>query len=288
MVVLQAALSGNDRDQALPIRSVELLHLGGGTRSGAAMLDRWDLRGRTRLETLGAEKTGGIEKTGAENANGAGIAADPTLTCAWPSEEGLGGRCSVSRSRPIQRSGRSFTFSPVLAPASGSFQFQVRSEDLSLHFSVPRPFNPWWPSLSSGFAIAEALAIPSILDRIDQPIVTLLSRSDHQFSQLRAETLCEKPSWPAWTDIAMPDRFKFSTDFRSLNRLSEKLSRLSDELRLLPIAESGKLLIHCKLIQRWTEVDNSTIRRRIYRSRCASNLRRRALSLMKPSASFWS
>jgi len=221
-----------------------------------------------------------------QNANGADIAADPTLTCAWPSEEGLGGRCSVVRSRHIRRSGRSLTFAPVLAPASGSFQFQIRSEDLFLHLSVPRPFNPWWPSFSSGFAFAEAPAIPSTLDRIDQPIVTLLSRSDHQFSQIRAETLCEKPSWPAWTDITMPDWFKFSTDFRSLNHLSEKLSRLSDDLRLLPIAESGKLLIHCKRIQRWTEVDNSTVRRKIYRSRRANSRRRRALSLMKPSASF--
>ncbi len=176
----------------------------------------------------------------------------------------------------------------MLAPASGSFQFQVRSEDHCLHFSVPRPFNPCWPSLSSGFAFAEALAIPSILDRIDQPIETLLSRSDHQFSQLRAETLCEKPSWPAWTDISMPDRLKFSTDFKSLNRLSEELSRLSDVLRLLPIAESSKLLIHCKPIQRWTGVDNSTVRRRTYRSRRANSRRRSALSFMKPSASFWS
>ena len=207
------------------------------------------------------------------NANGAGIAADPTLTDAWS--------C-------IRRSGRSLALSPVLAPASGSFQFRFRSEDHLLRLSVPRPFNPWWPGLSSGFAFAEAFAIPSIPDRIDRPIMMLLSRSYHRFSQLRAETLREKPSWTAWTDIITPGRFKISTDFRPLSRLSEKVSRLSDDLRLLPIAESGKALIHCQQIQRWTGVDNSTLRRRTYRSRWANNRRRRALSLMKPSASFWS
>lgn len=225
---------------------------------------------------------------GSPNANGAGIAADPTLTCAWPSEEGLGDRCSASRSRHIRGFGQPLASSPVLAPASGSFQFRFRSKDLRLPYSVPTPSNPWWPVLSSGLAFAEAFAIPSIPDRIDRFITVLLSRSDHRFSRFQAETLCEKPSRTAWTDTIMSDRFEFSTDSRSLNRSSEKLSCLSDDLRLRSITESGKLLIHCRQIQRWTEVDNSTLRRRIYRSRCANRRRRRALSLMKPSASFWS
>ncbi len=87
-------------------------------------------------------RLGCVEKPVGQKANGAGIAADPTLTRAWPSEEGLGGRCSASCSHHIRRCGRSLALSPVLAPASGSFQFQLRSEDLCLPLSVPRPFNP--------------------------------------------------------------------------------------------------------------------------------------------------
>ena len=159
--------------------------------------------------------------------------------------------------------------------------------------SLPSPFgSETVQSLMARFlkrsCICRSFCNPSTPDRIDRPIVALLSRSDHRFSQLRAETLCEKSYWTAWTDATTSNWFEFSTDFRSLNHLSEKLSRLSDDLRLLLIAESGKRLIHCKRIQRWTGVDNSTLRRRSYRSRWASSRRRRALSLMKPSASCWS
>lgn len=98
------------------------------------------------------------------------------------------------------------------------------------------PFSFWFrdrPTLggqfSNGAAFAEASAIPSIPDRIDRPIVTLRSRSDHRFSQRRAETLYEKPSWTAWTDATMTKLFEFLPNFRSLDRLLEKLSRSFDE-----------------------------------------------------------
>ncbi len=111
-------------------------------------------------------------------------------------------------------------------------------------------------------ALAEAPAIVSLPDRTDRPVLALRSRSYQWSSLLRAETLYEKSSWTAWTGATTPNWFEFSSDSKSLNYLSEKLSDLSDDLRLLPISESGKQVIHRKRNHRWTRVDKSTLRRR--------------------------
>ncbi len=177
---------------------------------------------------------------------------------------------------------------PALAPASGSFQFRIWSEDFLLHLSVPRPVIPCWSGSSSGSTFAEAPAFPSLPDRSVRPILTVLRVPIIELPCFWSKPSARRSTGPRGQPPKCQSGLKNPSDFKSLDRQSEKVSRLSDDLRLRFKSESGKQVIHCKAIQRWTEVDNSTVRRRTYLSRWASSLRRSALSLMKPSASCWS
>ena len=133
---------------------------------------------------------------------------------------------------------------PALAPASGSFRFCFQSEDCLLSLPVPRPFIPCWPGSSSGSALAEAPAFPSLPGRSVRPVSAILSRSDHWTAQRLVETFCEASYWTAWTVAKTSVRVKISSDIKSLDRQSEKVFRLSDDLRLRFKAESGKQVIH--------------------------------------------
>ena len=144
------------------------------------------------------------------NANGAGIAADPTLTSAWssfcfppgagPFPEALGARC-------LSACPKARVLSPALAPASGSIVGR---------FAIPG-LNPFLPTLGS---IDFPAAVRSLDGRsfrfpLAEAAVSLHSRpvspghvgefplSGHQVDLLPAEAFCKQPSQVAGTVAAI-------------------------------------------------------------------------------------
>ena len=120
----------------------------------------------------------------------------------------------------------------VSSPKTVFFPFQFR--DRSFHVG----------QVPSGSALAEAPAFPSLPGRSVRPVSAILSRSDHWTAQRLVETFCEASYWTAWTVAKTSVRVKISSDIKSLDRQSEKVFRLSDDLRLRFKAESGKQVIH--------------------------------------------
>jgi hypothetical protein len=112
----------------------------------------------------------------------------------------------------------------------------------------------------------------------------------------RAEAVGEGHSGNARTDPATPSWVGISLDLRRLAFNQEMGSapfRCLESATEAAIRQADKpALIHCPPISLWRAVDKSSFRRKSrasnYRSRWASKRKRSALSLMNPSASFWS
>ena len=272
-------------------------------------------------------------KCKADNANGAGISADPTVTDAWPSSfnarfkgRGLGIRCF-----PFQPSGDSRkVLSPALAPASGSTRRSARFCCAAIGGSFACMTQPrldgrfrshafrWWREVRT----VTSLLRPEDLDTTPlSPLCRVgLARQRETFTlpsstrlapgkNLRHEGLEKRVDrtrgvFPA-TEIPL--------FFRSLDRPNRSGSAPFRWLEAAPRqpvfqVREGRL-IHFPRNLLWRSMDNSTARRNFvttmsgvaqswncapdyfadsYRSRFASRRRRRAFSLMKPSASFWS
>lgn len=118
-----------------------------------------------------------MRKSRRANANGAGIAADPTLTSAWssfrvppeggPLSEALGARC-------LSACPKARVLSPALAPASGSIagrscftRPKPASANLGLH-RFPRSRSiPCWPFLPGPFG--RSLRFPSFPTGLSRP-----------------------------------------------------------------------------------------------------------------------
>lgn len=177
-------------------------------------------------------------------ANGAGIAADPTLTGPWAC---LLANLPTSAWRPMfpwSPPKRFPVLSPALAPASGFARGlagpktapssgETETEPSLMAFHLKR--YPRLPKLSR---------IPSMQDRIARPIVKPLSRYSQAARLPPAEAFVMRSSNSARKCSAITSGSKKFFVFKSFDCHSKSFSFPSDVLRLRSRSESHKL---CKM-----------------------------------------
>ena len=171
----------------------------------------------------------GLAHGAGPKANGAGIAADPTLTDAWSAPEGENLASDVSTS---DRQGRSDVSSPALAPASGSDLRRTAMafgkpklpipDRARLHRAAPRSGCPWWsvPRADTSFPVRRPSTDASFGAPTGRPDPRRNVSRFLQRSPLRlAEAIARDHSRGARTDPAASSGFEIPSVFQAV-RLS--------------------------------------------------------------------
>lgn len=207
--------------------------------------------------------------------------------------------------------------SPALAPASGSTLHMALSDCVApegvrssfpaaLHQAVPRSGLPLVTGARARLPWSEDRrcrhGVPIGLAR---PVSELDRGSVSSTSCIRPKSSAIRPRDPRGQVLPRHSGLEIPLEIRPLGPHSGLASapfRLLEAAPRRPIRQAGKSRVfHFPPKSLWTRVDNSTAHRKIakfaifgaslcecYRSRRANSRNRSALSLMKPSASFWS
>ncbi len=252
--------------------------------------------------------------------NGAGITADPTLTDAWSRRNGhlaSGGFPSAHRSARAGSVAGARTgirkHPPVLSPGrSGANPFAgLSGKTLDRHFRNRTSLVAG--AVNFGFASDRRSSTkpPRASDRSARPVMKRLALVRHRSPGAADRSPCTRQSRGRRGQVSPRlSGLDLSGNFRpfglQLPGVSAPFRWIETALRAAFRQALGARLIHRRSFSLWTRVDKSTLRRKDHhcairietflpgsadppqRSRCASSLRRKALSLMNPSASFWS
>jgi len=185
----------------------------------------------------------GLTTRRSHKANGAGIAADPTLTGAWSRLQAnlptVAWRPMFPRLLPKEEMVRS----PALAPASAFTRGLARPK------TCPRLAKPKARRsllvfhLRRKARLPRQSRVPSMADRIAQPALEHPSRSSQAALLTLAEAFANSSSKTARTVSTASFGSEKAFVFKSFDRQSKSSSFPSDVLRLRSRSESGK---HCK------------------------------------------
>lgn len=221
-----------------------------GRMASCRMVGRWTRRGNVVEIGVRTERAAMQEGHNAKghNANGAGIAADPTLTSAWSSHLALsedsgpsGKRLAPDVSPSIRQAGLPVP-SPALAPASGpaSVSHPIRRPAPRRLRRAETDQSLVAVHLERFRYIAEASRVTSMASRNVRPAADCFSRPSRTVPLLPVETFCRCPSRTARTDPLPHPGLENYPGFRPLGHHPERLPCPSDELRLRLRSESFK------------------------------------------------